>query len=172
MKPPPPKLYEKEPRIGRIRRMTKLLTAIFLIFLALPAYAQQCHSYYEKDYQEAWSRANKGSMEVILPDLARVDCVTKTHAIEFDFAKKWGEAIGQSLYYATALHKKAGIVLIMEDGKKDQKYLDRVMAVAKNHDITVWTRAILFLFCFKIRNSTIPQFFNMPYISFEFFGGI
>lgn len=120
--------------------MKKLLTATLFIILTLPAFSQaKNHAYFEKDYQEAWSRANKGNMEVILPDLARVDCVTKTHAIEFDFAPKWGEAIGQALYYATALHKKAGIVLIMEHPKKDQKYLDRVMAVAKEHNITVWT---------------------------------
>lgn len=120
--------------------MKPLLTAMLLIALTLPAFSQaKNHVYFEKDYQEAWSRANNGNMEVILPDKARVDCVTRTHAIEVDFASKWGEAIGQSLYYATALHKKAGIVLIMEDGKKDQKYLDRVMAVAKEHDITVWT---------------------------------
>ncbi len=56
---------------------------------------------------------------MVLPDKARVDCVTDTHAIEFDFAKKWGESIGQALYYATILNKQAGIVLIMEKGVAD-----------------------------------------------------
>lgn len=119
--------------------MKKFLVVALFISLTLPVFAQQRHSYYEKDYQEAWCKANGGSMEVILPDKARVDCVTASHAIEFDFAQKWGEAIGQSLYYATALNKKAGIVLIMENGEKDKKYLNRVLAVAKEHNITVWT---------------------------------
>lgn len=120
--------------------MKKFLTTLLFLFLVLPASAQpKNHIYSEKDYQTAWSITNGGSMEVILPDLARVDCVTKTHAIEFDFAQKWGEAIGQALYYGTALHKKPGIVLIMENPTKDKKYLNRVLAVAKEHDIMVWT---------------------------------
>lgn len=119
--------------------MRKILITLLLVSLTFPCYAMPKHTYYEKDYQEAWAKANNASLEVILPDKARVDCVTKTHAIEFDFAQKWGESIGQSLYYAIALHKKAGIVLIMENPEKDQKYLNRVLAVAKEHDITVWT---------------------------------
>lgn len=120
--------------------MKRFISVLLFLFLALPAFAQpKNHLYSEKDYQTAWSVTNGGSMEVILPDKARVDCVTKTHAIEFDFAQKWGEAIGQALYYGTALHKKPGIVLIMENPAKDQKYLKRVMAVANQHGITVWT---------------------------------
>ena len=45
------------------------------------------HKYYEKDYQQAWCAASGGTTEYVLPDKARVDCVTNTHAIEFDFAK-------------------------------------------------------------------------------------
>ncbi len=77
-------------------------------------------------------------MEVILPDKARIDCVTQTHAIEFDFAPKWAESIGQSLYYAQALKKSAGIVLIIEDKIKDQKYINRVKAIAQNQGISLW----------------------------------
>lgn len=97
------------------------------------------HYYYEKDYQAHWCNANNGITEHILPDRARVDCLTKTHAIEFDFAKKWAEAIGQAIYYSHSTGKKAGIVLIMENPIKDQKYLARINAVAKQHKITVWT---------------------------------
>lgn len=67
---------------------------ILLILLISPIYAfaqtPKNHKYYEKDYQSVWCNAHCGSMEVILSDKARVDCVTKTHAIEFDFAKKVG----------------------------------------------------------------------------------
>lgn len=118
----------------------KRLAMTFIFMLCLqPAYANGGHKFYEKDYQTAWCQANKGSIEVILPDKARVDCVTDTHAIEFDFAKKWGESIGQSLYYAAVLNKNAGIVLILENGVKDYKYLERVKKVAALHNITVWT---------------------------------
>lgn len=110
---------------------------ILLVVYATPVFAARL--YPEKDYQQAWCGDNRGVLEVRLPDLARVDCVTKTHAVEFDFADKWGEAIGQALYYGTALNKQPGIVLIMENPEKDRRYLNRVMAVAKDYNIEVWT---------------------------------
>lgn len=102
----------------------------------IPAY---CHEHLEKEYQNAWCTSNKGLQEYVLPDGARVDCVTATHAIEFDFANKWAESIGQSLYYGSSLCKKAGVVLIMENPSKDIRYLKRLQAVANTHNITVWT---------------------------------
>jgi hypothetical protein len=38
-----------------------------------------------KWYQQEWCDANEGQVEVVLPDGTRCDCVTDTHAIEFDF---------------------------------------------------------------------------------------
>ena len=111
--------------------MKKILFIFAFTLVVLPAFAQsKGHLHLEKDYQDAWCRANGGSLEVVLYDKARVDCVTPDYAIEFDFAKKWGESIGQALYYGTVLNKKPGIVLIMEEGVKDKKYLDRVATVA------------------------------------------
>ncbi|MCK4758833.1 MAG: hypothetical protein KAT69_02225 [Candidatus Aminicenantes bacterium] len=63
----------------------------------------------EKDYQQEYC---KGIMEFRLPDRTRVDCLTEDHAIEFDFGKKWAEAVGQSLHYAAHTGRRAGIVLI------------------------------------------------------------
>lgn len=115
--------------------MKKISLLYFAFLIAnLPAIA-----YYEKDYQTAWCIANAGKTEVILPDKTRVDCVTKTHAIEFDFAKKWGESIGQSLYYASILEKTPGIVLIIENPEKDLKYLKRLETVADKYNIKIWT---------------------------------
>ena len=117
-----------------------LLLILILNLFSISAFAAtpKNHKFYEKDYQNYWCRANGGVTEVILPDKARVDCVTKTHAVEFDFAKKWAESIGQSLYYGDQLHKKAGIVLISENGQSDEKYIKRVRAVANYHNIDLW----------------------------------
>lgn len=112
------------------------LTIIFLI-ISSPAFCQ--HQYLEKEYQSAWCSANRGITEYRLTDGARVDCVTQTHAIEFDFANKWAESIGQSLYYGKSLCKNAGVVLIMENPAKDVRYLKRLKAVADLYNITVWT---------------------------------
>lgn len=79
----------------------------------------------ERDYQKAWCDAHGGKMEVTMPDNTRADCVTATHAIEFDFAPKWAEAIGQSLHYAALTGKQAGVVLIMAPG--DEKFRSRFL---------------------------------------------
>jgi len=38
----------------------------------------------EKWYQEKWCEEHKGQVEVVLPHGTRCDCLTDTHAIEFD----------------------------------------------------------------------------------------
>lgn len=123
--------------------MNKQIFAILLTFLTLNFFSLHSDAksrlYLEKIYQNSWCSAVGGTQEVVLSDKARVDCVTPTHAVEFDFADKWGESIGQSLFYGATLGRKPGIVLIMEDAKKDKKYLDRVNLVARQNNITVWT---------------------------------
>lgn len=44
-------------------------------------------------------------MEYRLSDNTRVDCMTDTLAVEFDFANKWAECIGQALYYGKQTKK-------------------------------------------------------------------
>lgn len=95
--------------------------------------------YPEKQYQTVWCSQNGGVEEVVLQDNTRVDCVLPKYAIEFDFANKWSEAVGQSLYYACLAQKAPGIVLIMENYQKDIKYLSRLRRIAGIYGITVWT---------------------------------
>lgn len=93
------------------------------ILLQVPAYAKHFHP--ERYYQQQWCDSQGGKMEYVLPDLRRVDCLTKTHAVEVDFAAKAAEAIGQSLMYAHETGKQPGILLIIEQ-PKDLKYLDQI----------------------------------------------
>lgn len=95
---------------------------------------------YERDYQMEWCEQAGGVIEHRLPDRTRVDCLLDDYAIEFDFAKKWAEAIGQSLYYSMMTERNPGIVLILKESN-DQKYLDRMIKVIeeKNLNIKVWT---------------------------------
>ena len=76
-------------------------------------------------------------MEYVLKDRTRVDCLTDTYAIEVDFAKKWAESIGQSLYYAKMTEREPAIPIIL-DIKKDQRYLKRLNLIAKEYDIRVF----------------------------------
>ena len=61
--------------------------------------------YKESVYQNAWCSANSGVTEFENKDFTRVDCLTDTHAVEFDFANKWAEGIGQALHYQKMTNK-------------------------------------------------------------------
>lgn len=80
-----------------------------ILFSFLPVANATLHP--EKYYQDMYCT---GKTEVLLPDRTRIDCETSDYAIEFDFAHKWAEAIGQSLHYAEKTGKFPGIVLIVE----------------------------------------------------------
>lgn len=79
----------------------------------------------EMYYENEWCTTDFGRKEVILWDMTRVDCMTKDYAIEFDFAKKWAEAIGQSLYYSKLTGKAPAIVLILTS-PTDYRYVKRI----------------------------------------------
>ena len=111
-----------------------LRIAILLFFLCNNALAK--HLYPEKFYQAEWCNKNFGQAEVKLIDNTRIDCLTATHAIEFDFASKWAEAIGQSLHYARMTGKKPGIVLIIEKSD-DFKYYNKIKPLCEQYEINL-----------------------------------
>lgn len=79
----------------------------------------------EAYYVSQWCRDDFGKQEFVLWDNTRVDCLTKDYAIEFDFAHKWAESVGQSLYYAKMTGKQPAVALILTD-LKDYRYVKRV----------------------------------------------
>lgn len=79
----------------------------------------------ESYYQDQWCTPDFGRKEAILWDMTRVDCLTKDYAIEFDFAKKWAESIGQSLYYSKLTGKAPAVVLILTSAE-DYRYVKRL----------------------------------------------
>lgn len=114
-----------------------IILCLFLLSL-LPATA---FALPEKHYQEVWCAEKGGQAEVVLSDMTRADCITSTHAIEFDFGKKWAEAIGQSLYYSLQTGKRAGVVLILENAK-DRKYWIRLNSVIQHFSLPIDTWSI------------------------------
>jgi hypothetical protein len=116
--------------------MKRLLILIILLLISALCCGQltkQRESY----YQNLFAERIHGQKEVLLDDKTRVDVLTDTFAIEVDFADKWSQSVGQSIYYAEKLHKKAGIVLVI-NGLEDDRFIQRLMMVAIKHDITVW----------------------------------
>lgn len=71
---------------------------------------------------------------MVLNSGERADCITNFYSVEFDFAKKYYEAIGQSLLCFIDSNKLPAIVLILEN-KKYRQYLYRLMVVASKYNI-------------------------------------
>ena len=115
--------------------MKKLLLTILL--LSQPVFAAHVHP--EKYYQSKWCSANQGIQEYVLSDKTRADCVTSQYALEVDFAPKWAESVGQSLYYSLKTGKQPAVLLILENPYKDAKYLKRLNAVSDKYNIKVFT---------------------------------
>ena len=109
---------------GVMMRYLNTLTVIFISIFSIEASAASI-KFPESHYQTIWCNSQAGDIEVRLPDRTRVDCLTRTHAVEVDFAKKWYQAVGQSLYYSLQTGKKAGIVLIVRE-PKERKYRIRL----------------------------------------------
>jgi hypothetical protein len=109
---------------------------ILLILVLLIPQVEAKHVNSERYYQEKWCNQNNGIAEYILPDKTRIDCLTKKYAIEFDFAPKWAEAIGQSMYYSKVTNKKPAICLIIKS-KNDYKYVKRIEKANKKIKIFI-----------------------------------
>lgn len=130
----------------------KRLISGFIILSALPVMAHSYdtkyyyhwkavyHPHNESSYQHAYCKAHNGIEEYELSDKTRVDCLTDTYAIEFDFAAlKWAESIGQALHYVLMTGKKPKVVLILDSKykKKQMVYVERVKRIAKTYNIDV-----------------------------------
>ncbi len=112
---------------------------VLFLLIILTISVQAKHLYPEKEYQTYWCNAHKGKLEHKLNDGTRVDCLTDTFAVEVDFATKWAECIGQSLYYGRKTNRTPTCVLIMERGQKDTKYLKRLRNAAYKKGIRTFT---------------------------------
>ena len=110
----------------------------FCIIMVISSLADAKRLHHEKYYQQKWCQDRSGQLEVVLPDRTRCDCLTDSHAIEFDFADKWTAAVGQSLYYSLQTGKRAGIVLILES-LKDRKYWIRLNTTIQHFNLPIDT---------------------------------
>jgi len=125
-----------------------ILLIFILIFYINPVFAFEYgytnegykyvkHKHSEASYQHAWCSAHNGIEEYQNKDFTRVDCLTNTHAVEFDFSNKWAESIGQALHYQYMTGKKAMVVLILEEPQKEMVYFNRVKKLSEIHNFDV-----------------------------------
>ena len=118
--------------------MKKIIGVFLIFFTVVPAFAAK-RLYSEATYQKVWCEKRGGIMEYQLGDKTRVDCLLPNMAVEFDFANKWAECIGQALYYGRQTNRQAACVLIMENGEKDLKYLKRLRRAAYKKGVNLRT---------------------------------
>ena len=120
--------------------MKLFLITFILIITILPVYSARIYS--ESVYQKSWCNKRGGVTEYRLNDNTRVDCLLPDMAVEFDFANKWAECIGQAIYYGKMTNRQAACVLIMERGEKDLKYLKRLRRAAYRKGVNLRTFTI------------------------------
>lgn len=113
--------------------MVKEIARMFVFAVVLVFVVSDCWAYPERYYQE---KTCNGIKEYRLDDGCRVDCLTDEYAIEYDFANKWAEAVGQALYYAEKTGKKPAIVLILKN-EKQKKHLPKVEMLCKKYGIAL-----------------------------------
>ena len=112
--------------------MNKL--SLILIILSFSSFAIEKEAFYSNKFCSEMS----GKSEHVLKDLSRVDCLTDTHAYEFDWADgmKVYEAIGQSLYYASESGKEPGIYLLIRK-KNSEKHIRKVRRVIETFNLPI-----------------------------------
>jgi len=122
------------------RPLLSVVVMVLMVLASCAGTAQAKHLHKERVYQEAWCAKQEGTLEVRVPGGLRIDCETTTHAVEVDFASKWAEAIGQSVAYAGATGKRAGILLIIEK-PSDERHLAKLRQAigAGGLSIDIWT---------------------------------
>ena len=113
-----------------------VLLAVCTALLLVGCGSKQKHK--EKYYQTLLCEELDGVMEQSLLDRTRIDCLTDEYAIEVDFARKWAESVGQSLYYALKTGKKPAVGLIVRGNKKDKRRLKRLEALAEKYHIKIF----------------------------------
>lgn len=116
----------------------KIISGLFLFLFISMLLLSSSVLASEKKYIEEWCKRNNGTRNYYVDGNSNIDCVTEDHAVEFELAKNWPEAVGWALYYSAKTNKKPGIVLIIKE-KDDYKHLKKLLHISETYDIQVWT---------------------------------
>ncbi len=115
-------------KMERISRAGVFIFALVAVMLPLAAHAGSSNELYPlpfETYEKKWCKDHNGVSQVKMSDGTFAGCITSTHAVAFEFARNWKDALGAALYSSFETGKKAGIVLIIEN-EKDLEYWKRL----------------------------------------------
>ena len=108
---------------------------IILVLLLTISNVNAKNKMLEKEYQEVDCKQKRGKTEYAIKG-GRVDCLTKSYAIEYDFAKKWADCLGQAMYYS-AMTNKIGICTLIVEDNSDYKYVKKLEEAIGYHQVYI-----------------------------------
>ena len=114
------------------------ITALFL--LAVFGFAEPAFSS-EEEYTSYLQSRIGGKQEVTLSDRTRCDLLTHDHAFEVERARRWAQAIGQSLHYAHMTGRQPAIALLV-DSEDNGRYFRRIVGVINEFDLPIFLMLI------------------------------
>lgn len=124
----------------------KYILFIF-IFLNSTSVFGQISNYSEKQIADYIESLIGGKREVIVKS-GRIDLVHNSVAFEIEWANKWKESIGQSLWYAQQSNNEPGIILIIRD-EKDYKFFIQLNSTLQYSNLDKKIKVYLFPDDFK-----------------------
>jgi hypothetical protein len=120
------------------RDIVVLIKALPTILFAVSVAATSTNAASEKLYQKRF--CDGMDQNITTPAGTEADCLSDEFAIEVDKSKKWAEAIGQALHYASELNRKPAIILVCEKTLKCNAHFYHLESAIKAHKlpISVW----------------------------------
>ncbi|NTS78549.1 hypothetical protein HR060_17030 [Catenovulum sp. SM1970] len=109
-----------------------LLLMLSAVLFSNAALAKWAKPQYIKHYCDGYPQHK-------LADNLFVDCLTKTHAVDFIEPEQWQAAIGSVFYKATMTNKKPALMIISD--KSDAPSLKQITKTIENHNLPldIWT---------------------------------
>ncbi|ASV44441.1 hypothetical protein PBI_SCTP2_426 [Salicola phage SCTP-2] len=117
-----------------------LLGIVILSAVLFSAQVFASDDYTETDYVDHYCPIVSSEYEIenVMEDGTRIDCHTSTEAIEFDYARKWYECIGQSLHYSRLTGEAPVCALIVDqDSDLEKEYVERARKTVEHFDLPV-----------------------------------
>ena len=96
----------------------------------------------EADYINHIQNELGGEQEVSVYG-GRVDLVTDEYAYEVEWANKWKNAIGQSIWYSLQTNKKPGIIIIQET-PSEFKYVQQLFSALDHANLSSQIKVLVF----------------------------
>lgn len=109
----------------KIKNLFLILVLYLSVFLSIGLLTVRC---FAEDLKENdYTKINcKGQTQVYINGLY-CDCVEDDVAYEVEYPCKYKESLTQALLYASYLHKKPGIILLISDFEKEYIYVERLI---------------------------------------------